>query len=61
MNGFYRQVAEALKAAGYKVIRQSGSHQIWDNGERRQVVSTNCESRHTANGIMKQARLPQRF
>ncbi|NMM13762.1 MAG: type II toxin-antitoxin system HicA family toxin [Rhodoferax sp.] len=62
MNGFYKQVAEILRLHGYKIIRQNGtSHQIWSNGVRNQTVSTNCESRHTANGIMKQAGIDHKF
>jgi predicted RNA binding protein YcfA (HicA-like mRNA interferase family) len=61
MNGYYKLVIEQLKKAGYTLIRQTGSHQIWTNGKRNQVVSTNCDSRHTANGIMKQAGLDHRF
>jgi len=62
MNGFYNRVAEILRLHGYKMVRQNGtSHQIWSNGVRNQTVSTHCESRHTANGIMKQAGIDHKF
>jgi predicted RNA binding protein YcfA (HicA-like mRNA interferase family) len=61
MNGYYEQVIKILKAHGYTLLRQSGSHQIWRNSHRAQTVSTNCLSRHTANGIMKQAGISHRF
>ncbi len=61
MNGFYAVVVSALKAVGFFYVRQKGSHQTWSNGKLSVTVSTNCESRHTANSIMKQAGLRQRF
>jgi len=61
MNGYYKQVADLLKRDGYTMLRQVGSHQIWTNGRRRQTVSTNCQSRHMANEIMKQAGISHRF
>lgn len=61
MNGYYEQIAKLLRAHGYKLLRQTGSHQIWTNGKRNQTVSTNCYSRHTANGIMRQAGIDHRF
>ena len=61
MNGFYELVIKQLKANGYVFLRQTGSHQTWTNGIRNQTVSTNCHSRFTANGIMKQAGIAHRF
>lgn len=62
MNGYYELVIKQLRANGYHLLRQSGtSHQVWTNGARNVVVSTNCYSRHTANGIMKQAGIAHRF
>lgn len=55
MNGFYNQVIAVLKQHGFSFSRQKGSHQMWTNGRVSVTVSTNCESRHTANAIMKQA------
>ena len=61
MNGYYELVIKQLKAHGYAFLRQSGSHQIWTNGLHNQTVSTNCYSRHTANGIMRQAGIEYHF
>jgi predicted RNA binding protein YcfA (HicA-like mRNA interferase family) len=62
MNGYYDLVVKQLKAHGYTLLRQTGSsHQIWTNGVHNQTVSTNCYSRHTANAIMRQAGISQRF
>ena len=56
-----RVYIKQLKAHDYVWLRQSGSHQIWTNGLHNQTVSTNCYSRHTANGIMRQAGINYRF
>lgn len=62
MNGFYAQVIAALKSQHFDLLRQGkGSHELWSNGSRTVTVSKNCDSRFTANAIMKQAGIPQRF
>ncbi len=61
MNGYYNQVTAVLKQYGFLNLRQKGSHQTWGNGSVCVTVSTNCDSRHTANAIMKQAGLSERF
>ncbi len=62
MNGYYRLVIEQLQAHRYRFLRTGkGSHEIWTNGLRNQVVPRHCESRFTANGIMKQAGIAHRF
>lgn len=62
MNGYYRLVVEQLKAHGYHLLRAGkGAHEIWANGTRHQVLSSNCASRHTANAVMKQAGIAHRF
>jgi len=62
MNGYYSQVIAALQQGGYSFLRQGrGSHEVWTNGTRNQIVSKNMPSRHMANEIMKQAGLVQRF
>jgi predicted RNA binding protein YcfA (HicA-like mRNA interferase family) len=62
MDGYYSRVVEQIKQAGYKFLRQGkGSHQIWSNGARNQVVSLNMPSRQMANEIMKQAGIGHRF
>lgn len=61
MNGYYAQVVAVLQRYGFALARQKGSHQTWKNGAHSVTVSTNCDSRHTANAIMKQAGIDQRF
>lgn len=62
MNGYYSQVIEVLKAHGYTYLRPGkGSHEVWSNGKRNQIVPHNMPSRHTANGIMKQAGIGHKF
>ena len=39
-----------------------GDHEIWYSPlTRRSVVYNNIQSRHTANGVLKQAGLPKSF
>ncbi|WP_442867527.1 type II toxin-antitoxin system HicA family toxin [Castellaniella sp. S9] len=61
MNGYYEKVKAVLEQHGFSFIRQKGSHQMWGRGRVRVTVSTNCVSRHTANTIMKQAGIEQKF
>lgn len=61
MNGYYALVIALLKQHGFEFTRQKGSHQTWHSGSTCVTVSTNCESRHTANAIMKQAGISHKF
>lgn len=61
MNGYYNQVIAVLREHGFSFSRQKGSHQTWTNGSISVTVSTNCDSRFTANAIMKQAGISRRF
>ena len=61
MNGYYAKVIAVLQSHGFFLKRQKGSHQTWSNGKTPVTVSTNCNSRHTANGIMKDAGIDHRF
>lgn len=62
MNGYYSQVIAVLREHGYSFLRAGkGSHEIWSNGKRNQVVSKNMQSRVMANEIMKQAGIAHRF
>jgi predicted RNA binding protein YcfA (HicA-like mRNA interferase family) len=62
MNGYYPRVTELLKKHGFTFLRQGkGSHEIWTNGPVEITVPFNCDSRHTANGIMKAARIKHHF
>lgn len=62
MNGYYEKLAEVLRAHHFKYIRPGkGSHQIWAKGSIVLTVPFNCASRHTANGILKDAGIRHRF
>ena len=62
MDGFYKDVTSVLKKFGYSKLRQgSGTHEIWNNGDRNVTVSKNMKSRHTANEIMKQAKIKHKI
>lgn len=58
MAGYERSVKKRLKNAGYTPERNPrGSHVIWSNGETTVSVPAKIKSRHTANGILKDAGL----
>jgi hypothetical protein len=64
VQGFYRQIAEALKAAGCEFRRPGkGDHEIWYSPitDRTFTVDKGSLSRHTANAVMKQAGIKLRF
>jgi len=61
MKGYYEQVIALLKQHGFVFVRQKGAHQRWCRGSLKVTVSTNCDSRYTANDIMKQAGIAHRF
>lgn len=54
---YYRQVTDLLKQQGFEFTRNAkGSHEIWaDQYQAKVVVPRNLKSRHTANGILKDA------
>lgn len=57
-------VKKILMDNGCKIERQGmGDHTIWFSPitERRFPVDSKIKSRHTANGILKQAGLPKQF
>ena len=62
MNGYYALVVQHLKAGGYVFLRTGkGSHEVWTNGLRNQIVSKKMPARHMANEIMKQSGIAHRF
>jgi predicted RNA binding protein YcfA (HicA-like mRNA interferase family) len=60
---FGRPVRDKLKEAGCALLRHGkGDHDIWTNPQgKRIVVPVQIKSRHTANGILKDAGLPKAF
>lgn len=64
MSSFTPEIIGVLKAAGCTFIRHGkGDHDIWYSPvtNRHFPVDAKILSRHTANGIMKQAGLKHRF
>jgi hypothetical protein len=64
MADYARRVRALLAAAGCRFDRQGkGDHEIWLCAKSRRpiVVDNVIKSRHTANGILKQAGLPKKF
>jgi predicted RNA binding protein YcfA (HicA-like mRNA interferase family) len=61
---FDRALRDLLRAAGCQLVRQGkGSHEIWFSPitKRTFPVPVGIVSRHTANGILRQAGLPKGF
>jgi predicted RNA binding protein YcfA (HicA-like mRNA interferase family) len=59
---FDRELKQLLREAGCYFVRPGkGSHEIWYSPitARRFPVPTGIVSRHTANGVLSQARLQQ--
>lgn len=57
-------VRKALRGAGWRYERPGkGDHETWVNAATGKHVSVDAKilSRHTANGILKQAGLPKQF
>jgi predicted RNA binding protein YcfA (HicA-like mRNA interferase family) len=63
MNDFGKAVRTSLTEAGCAFLRHGkGDHDIWATAAgKRIVVPVQIKSRHTANGILKDAGLPKAF
>ncbi len=62
--GFYDQVTKLLSGAGFKCLENAkGSHEKWQSEETGVlvIVPRNLNSRHTANGILKDAGIGKTF
>jgi predicted RNA binding protein YcfA (HicA-like mRNA interferase family) len=59
---FDRAVREKLEEAGWRYKRH-GKHDVWYDPKtnKRVIVPVNIKSRHTANGILKDAGLGKGF
>ena len=63
MNDFGSAVRDLLSRAECEFLRHGkGDHDVWKTAEgKRLVVPKKIKSRHTANGILKDAGLPKVF
>jgi hypothetical protein len=62
--GYTNAVKDILVANGCWFVRQGkGDHEMWESpiSGKRFPVDADIKSRHTANGILKQAGLPKAF
>jgi predicted RNA binding protein YcfA (HicA-like mRNA interferase family) len=62
--GYTNAVKDILVANGCWFVRQGkGDHERWESpiSGKRFPVDADIKSRHTANGILKQAGLPKAF
>jgi hypothetical protein len=61
---FSAELKRVLREHGCRFERQGkGDHEIWFSpiSGRRFPVDSRIKSRHTANGVLKQAGLPKKF
>jgi hypothetical protein len=64
MNSFTPKLIKRLKNNDCYFVRNGkGDHQIWYSPitERNFVVDSKIKSKHTANGVLKQAGLPKHY
>jgi hypothetical protein len=64
MDNYTPAVKKLLRDAGCSVVRSGkGDHEIWHSPmtNRHFPVDQAIKSRHTANGVLKQAGLPKAF
>ncbi|MDR2208329.1 MAG: type II toxin-antitoxin system HicA family toxin [Azoarcus sp.] len=63
-SGYYAQLCAILRNHGCTLTRQAkGSHEIWYSPITKipVTISVTVSSRHTANGILKQAGIDQKI
>ncbi|MTI64404.1 type II toxin-antitoxin system HicA family toxin [Methylophaga sp.] len=63
MNGFEKDVKKILTENGWSLLRSAkGSHEYWGKkGMKPVTVPHGCRSRHTANAVMKAAKINHKF
>jgi predicted RNA binding protein YcfA (HicA-like mRNA interferase family) len=64
MNDYAPAIRRILRESGFELWRQGrGDHEIWRHPTtgKKVAVDGTIKSRHTANGILKQAGLPKAF
>ena len=63
MEGYEKLVKKMLAEHGWMFLRSAkGSHEYWGKENFKPVtVPHGCKSRHTANGIMREAKFNYKF
>ena len=64
MNSYTPALKKILKENGCFFVRKGrGDHEIWESpiSRNRFPVDNDIKSRHTANGVLKQAGIPKAF
>lgn len=63
VQGFAKQLKSVLQANGWAFHRAGkGDHEIWMKpGHRPIVIDNGMMSRHTANAVLKQAKIKAKF
>ncbi|KPA99978.1 type II toxin-antitoxin system HicA family toxin [Ahrensia marina] len=64
MPTLYKLVCDEISSKGFEYLKNGkGSHEKWCNKEtgKMLLVPHNLKSRHTANGILKDAGIPKKF
>ncbi|HSI40650.1 MAG TPA: type II toxin-antitoxin system HicA family toxin [Xanthobacteraceae bacterium] len=64
MSGFWPDLRRILMDNGWELLRSAkGDHVVWWHPEtsRKITIDPGTKSRHTANGILKEAGLPKAF
>lgn len=64
MNDYAPAVRRILRENGFELLRQGrGDHEVWRHATtgKKVAVDGTIKSRHTANGILKQAGLKKAF
>lgn len=60
--GYYNELVAILRDHGWERVKGGkGSHEKWRGPDGRTVTVPRSKSRHTANGVLKQAGLVERF
>lgn len=61
-SNLYSAVVKRLEARGFRFLRAGkGSHEVWGTRELRVSVPRKIVSRHTANGILKDAGIREKL
>jgi predicted RNA binding protein YcfA (HicA-like mRNA interferase family) len=61
--GYTRKLHQLLKKAGCTQVRPGGKHEIWQSPitGKTFTMPRNCKVKHTANNILKDAGIDERF